>query len=372
MDSGSINSIIEEKYGGKDSGIKVKKGLDYLQKIVQLPFQIPTWKGEDISKSMSKIISKGLEGSDLVDQFEDYKKLIVEAVQPNPREVKRFINNVILAKAVFDKPVGELIAVRALDFRTDWKNFLELVSPDDPRKKFLNEYKKLKEDGRTITNEEDLDKLVKERSETDPLSKDIIQIYRELLKQGLALRSFLDAGAADILLRIEKMEELRRALDTAKLKPTKEEERKERVVTDELLKLLSEGEVQQFNEIVTKSDFSRAYLNFSRANLSRADLSSANLSSANLFDANLSSANLSSANLFDANLSSANLIRANLSGADLSSANLSRANLSGANLSDAILSSANLIRANTVSGLLRIRCTIPHNGQFRLSLCKPI
>jgi hypothetical protein len=27
MDSGSINSIIEEKYGGKDSDIKVKKGL---------------------------------------------------------------------------------------------------------------------------------------------------------------------------------------------------------------------------------------------------------------------------------------------------------------------------------------------------------
>ncbi|MFZ0510531.1 MAG: P-loop NTPase fold protein, partial [Candidatus Nitrosopolaris sp.] len=47
MDSGSINSIIEEKYGGKDSDIKVKKGLDYLQKIVQLPFQIPTWKGID-------------------------------------------------------------------------------------------------------------------------------------------------------------------------------------------------------------------------------------------------------------------------------------------------------------------------------------
>jgi hypothetical protein len=36
------------------------------------------------------------------------------------------------------------------------------------------------------------------------LIKDVVQIYRELLKQGLALRSFLDAGAADILPSIEK------------------------------------------------------------------------------------------------------------------------------------------------------------------------
>lgn len=199
MDSETINSLVKKKYGENYA----TKGLDYLQKIVQLPFQIPTWKGVDISKSMSKLISKGLEGSNLLDQFEENKELIVKALQPNPREVKRFINNVILAKAVFDKPtVAELIVVRALDFRSEWNNFLELISPDDTRKRFLNEYK----GGRTITSEE-LDKLDKERTEPDLLSKDTVQIYRELLKQGLALRSFLDGGAADILLRIEKMEE---------------------------------------------------------------------------------------------------------------------------------------------------------------------
>ena len=137
----------------------------------------------------------------------------------------------------------------------------------------------MKEDGRTITNEEDLDKLVKERSETDPLFKDIVQTYRELLKQGLTLRTSLMLESADILLRIEKMEELRRALDTSKLKPPKEEERKYKVkqrrdkVTNELLKLLSEGKVQQFNEIVIKSDFSSRYLNFSRVILLSANLS---------------------------------------------------------------------------------------------------
>jgi KAP family P-loop domain len=60
MDSGSINSIIKEKYG---EGSDVKKGLDYLQKIVQLPFRVPTWKEKDISRSIGKTISRGLEGS---------------------------------------------------------------------------------------------------------------------------------------------------------------------------------------------------------------------------------------------------------------------------------------------------------------------
>ena len=135
MDSDSINSIIEEKYG-KDSDVKVKKGLDYLQKIVQLPFQIPTWKEEDISNSIDKIISKGLEGSDLVGRFKKSKDLIVSAVQSNPREVKRFINSVILAKSVIrdenenirdeNENFDKLIAYQALAYHHEWSTFLRI------------------------------------------------------------------------------------------------------------------------------------------------------------------------------------------------------------------------------------------------------
>jgi len=44
----------------------------------------------------------------LPQEFEENKELILKAIQLNPREVKRFINNVILAKLVFNKPVEEL------------------------------------------------------------------------------------------------------------------------------------------------------------------------------------------------------------------------------------------------------------------------
>ena len=61
MDSESINNIIKEKYG-ENSNID---GLKSLEKIVQLPFQIPVWTGKDIEESIEKIISKELEGSKL-------------------------------------------------------------------------------------------------------------------------------------------------------------------------------------------------------------------------------------------------------------------------------------------------------------------
>jgi KAP-like P-loop domain-containing protein len=205
MDSETINSLVKKKYG-EESAVK---GLDYLQKIVQLPFHIPTWKEVDISSSISKIISKGLEGSKLVEEFENNKSLIIKAIELNPRQVKRFINNIILAESVFGKPVDELIAVQALNFRKEWWRFLDLITANDERRKaFFNEYKKIREEGKLITTKAELDKLI----EHNPLLKQVADIYRELVRQGNSLRDFLDAGAEEILERIQKMEEHRRAL----------------------------------------------------------------------------------------------------------------------------------------------------------------
>jgi predicted KAP-like P-loop ATPase len=54
MDSNSIDAIIKKKFG---EGSTIK-GIDYLQEIVQLPFQVPTWKEgwevQDIEESIKK------------------------------------------------------------------------------------------------------------------------------------------------------------------------------------------------------------------------------------------------------------------------------------------------------------------------------
>jgi uncharacterized protein YjbI with pentapeptide repeats len=84
--------------------------------------------------------------------------------------------------------------------------------------------------------------------------------------------------------------------------------------------------------------------------LSEADLSEANLRSADLSGAILNGANLKKAKLVRAKLTGANLIQSILTGADLRhaelwSVNLERANLEGAKLSDAVLFRANLEKA---------------------------
>jgi hypothetical protein len=124
----------------------------------------------------------------------------------NPRQVKRFINNIILAESVFNKPVDELIAVQALNFRHEWRKFLDLITPnDDRRKTFFNEYKKIKEEGKVVTTEAELDKPIEQVSENNhPLLKNVANIYRELVKQDYSLRDFLDAGAQEVLERIKK------------------------------------------------------------------------------------------------------------------------------------------------------------------------
>jgi len=218
MDSNSINSIVKKKYGYDFS-----RGFDYMQKIVQLHFEIPPWKGDDISDSVEQIIEKGLKGSEVLNEFKNTGKLIVKAVESNPRQLKRFINNVILAKAVSNElPIDGLIAVRALDFRREWNRFSELMTPDETRTMFLSEYKTLKARDITITNEEQLDKIAKGTSDSLLQDEDILEIYRELVKQGKALRDFLDS-TSEVLEKIEKMGDFRRALDTTKLKPIEEQ-----------------------------------------------------------------------------------------------------------------------------------------------------
>ena len=54
----------------------------------------------------------------------------------------------------------------------------------------------LENEKRSITTEEEFEKFVEERSSADPISKDTAAIYKELIKQGVSLQSFLNAGRA--------------------------------------------------------------------------------------------------------------------------------------------------------------------------------
>src|SRR6476620_6057729 len=106
-----------------------------------------------------------------------------------------------------------------------------------------------------------------------------------------------------ILGDIEKMEEYRRALYAIKTRLI--ELRRHRVTDDNLIKLLQEGKIQQFNERrselkITHPDSTDAKL--SNASLPCADLTYTDLSYTDLHVVNLSYANLSGAKLSKADL----------------------------------------------------------------------
>ena len=252
MDSNSIDSIVKEKYGENST----VKGIDYLEKIVQLPFQLPSWKEgwneKQIVESVEKIVTYELKGFSLIDEFKKNMKLIVKAVRPNPREVKRFINNIILAQSVYDRSlsISKLICVQALNFREEWRDFLNIITDDNLRSILSDHYKifKTEIDSGTLTvpTLEDISpkatesgSIPKRSSAGDKFCAELVRIsdainqnrsrnidnqieafYTEYVKQGQELKKFLEANAGELVLSIDEMGKYRRALEATK--PTQE------------------------------------------------------------------------------------------------------------------------------------------------------
>ena len=96
MDPQSIDFIIKTKYGENPT----IKGDDYLQKIVQLPFYLPKWTEDDIIKFIKNSIVKELNHSYLENDFnnEEIISLIRLSIGNNPRQIKRFVNTIILIR----------------------------------------------------------------------------------------------------------------------------------------------------------------------------------------------------------------------------------------------------------------------------------
>ena len=392
MDPQTIDPIIQTKYGDKS---KID-GMHYLEKIVQLPFQIPVWSSLNLTNMIETLGKKaGLSDSYFEEiQKKENQELIIKATQLNPRDIKRFINSIILAREVYGQDIkntDKLIAVQAFYFHGyKWIKFLEKLIPYGQRVKFLTHFILLLEIKNDITSLDDLTKIIKEENykeekeeydyqyksliETAQKNKLLNDIYSRLIEiDDNDLFTFLQIASKPLLI-IDKIENYLRIVDTTGL--TIKEKDIKIIDSQELLKLLQNEQVTKFNDyrkknenivihlpyadlqerqLLGKVNLSIAFLfkaKLSRANLSYANLSEAKLSGADMQWANLSYANLSYANLEWANLSYASLFKANLPWAKLEGANLEWADLPWANLSGADLPWANLSGAKLVGAKL--------------------
>jgi tetratricopeptide (TPR) repeat protein len=239
----TINKFISAEYvrsGITDQEYVTIFAKQYTGKIIQIPIRIPEWNTGDI-ESLIEDLSKRLE-TDYSQIIAQNKGLLSKTIDLNPREVKRFINNFIIAYEIYSNLPSttepniklnvnpkELLVVQAL--RNKWPEFyLTLSSNSDFRKileKFLDKpFDKVKEmKDESILGIELLNRFLK----LDDTAQNVLknEINSELWN--------IIKDEKDTIFKIEDWEIYRRAVRSVKKSPT-EDEKPSMIGPEELFK----------------------------------------------------------------------------------------------------------------------------------------
>ena len=127
----TVTHLISQAY--KTTGLK---GEDYIKKIIQIPIKIPSWSRQSIVDLINTTITTRL-NSDYTKFLNQNSGMIAKVVDYNPRQLKRFINNVIIAFETFAGKQGspeiqfnEIFLVKIL--KAEWPDFYkEFVTNKD-------------------------------------------------------------------------------------------------------------------------------------------------------------------------------------------------------------------------------------------------
>jgi uncharacterized protein YjbI with pentapeptide repeats len=335
------------------------EGEHYIKNLIQVPITLPKWGNQDIVKLVRDFIKKGMIHEKFKEVIDKNIELISVAVDNNPREIKRFLNNFIVAYEIFSSKKNfeakelifsskknfeakELLVIQAIHLR--WNKFYNiLVKSDQTFFKGLDKYLKMDDE----TRFKSLDLYEGKKDEGD---MKVWKVLRDF-KTDSDLWNFLVQNSGT-LRNIQDWSVYRRAIEVV-IEPSIMHRKS---INYEAVKLLQSGKLNEFNDkraiefkILSMRDADLRDADLRDADLRDADLRDADLRDADLRDADLRDADLMGANLSGSDLDGADLMGANLSGADLMGANLSGARLVGTNLGGADLGGARLWGANLVS-----------------------
>ena len=339
------------KLSNIENNEKGNEGEHYIKKLIQVPIALPKWSNQDTVKLVRDFIKKGMIHDKFKDVVDKNIELISVAIDNNPREIKRFLNNFIVAHEIFSGKKSfekkelifsgkksfdakELLVIRAIHLR--WKKFYNtLVKSDQSFFKGLDKYLKMDNE----TRFKSLDLYEGKKDDDDMKTWRVLRDF----KTDSDLWNFLVKNS-DTIRNIRDWSLYRLAIEVV-VEPTALHRK---TINYEAVRLLQSGKINEFND---KRAIEFKILSLRDADLRDADLMGANLSRSDLDGADLMGANLSGADLMGANLSGARLVGTNLSGVDLADARLWGANLVstrlwGANLRDAHLVGAKLLGAN--------------------------
>ena len=323
---------------------KSNQGEHYIKNLIQVHITLPKWSNQDTVKLVREFIKKGMIHDKFKDVVDKNIELISVAIENNPREIKRFLNNFIVAHEIFSSKKNfekkelifsskknfdakELLVIQAIHLR--WKKFYNiLVRSDQSFFKGLDKYLKMDDE----TRFKSLD-LYEGKKDDDDMK--IWKVLRDF-KTDSDLWNFLVKNS-DTIRNIRDWSLYKLAIEVV-VEPTALHRK---TINYEAVRLLQSGKINEFND--------KRAIEFKILSLRDADLRDADLRDADLRDADLRDADLRGANLSRSDLDGADLMGANLSGADLMGANLSGARLVGTNLGGVDLADARLWGANLVS-----------------------
>ena len=142
-----VAKLIDVQY--EKSGVK---GEQYIKKMIQIPITLPKWDSKDISELIMDLKNRDIIDEKYKDEIVKNIDLISKAMENSPREVKRFLNNFIVASEIFSKSKGikpeELLVIQAIQIR--WNDFYDLlVKLGKTLTRELAKYVELKDEDRT-------------------------------------------------------------------------------------------------------------------------------------------------------------------------------------------------------------------------------
>jgi Cdc6-like AAA superfamily ATPase len=303
VDSQRLVQAVTGKY--KDVGID---GADYLEKIVQLPFQMPRLSPTTFKDYLNLLLPDDLKAA---------AEVLSTGLRPNPRAVKRFVNMLrlqdLLARNRGVDPYDVMVLAAVLLLRSTEPEFYTRLEGDSTLLLRVSEDVQTAQEGPGPGWDERVIRLVKVLAGS---------------AQGVPtdVAAYIDLAAA--------------------ARPQESAAEQGMVVTPSMLRQLLTQQDPDARLALRGARFARGE-DFSRMQLAEADLSRAQLA-----ETRLEGTDLSRALLTGADLSGADLTGANLNGADLTGANLNGAVVTGADLRRATLQGALLAGVNLSQALL--------------------